>query len=364
MSESFFMSHPIYPGAMQSSGSPVNAPNEIGKPPALNFSPENEDQECDNYFINNATGAKTCLSGGSGSDNSNIQQPGRSGLRSYDYGGGFDGGGGGGQVVSQNYGSNSWSTGPVSGGARKYASSSSSAVSGGGSVAQTGGKMALDPNLLASATSGASNLMNLGNAAAGSPVPDPGQMPSMLWDKYKDVLSNPAAIANDPAYQFMLQQAQQASGRSLAAGRMSKSGNAAIQAAKVATGTAGNYLKQLTDIYGAGANAEMGRYVTGAGVGSQYSSDLLKRYGVAGNLYDASTARTTGLAAYGAQDTPATPAAPSLSPTTLDQHLYSTGQTQSMPGWTNPYAMYPGDYRAGMTQAQLAQAMQPRSTGW
>lgn len=81
-----------------------------------------------------------------------------------------------------------------------------------------------------------------------------------LYDKYSNILQDPGQIANDPAYQFMLQQAQQASGRQLAGGRMSKSGNAAIQAAKVATGTAGNYLRDLSSIYGAGAQTEGQRW--------------------------------------------------------------------------------------------------------
>lgn len=206
--------------------------------------------------------------------------------------------------------------------------------SGVGSGASSGGYM--DQNLLNAATGNAGQLTNLAAGVSNLTPPNNGPMPRMLWDKYQGILQDPSQIANDPAYQFLLQQAQQASGRSLAAGRMSKSGNAAIQAAKVATGTAGNYLKDLSSLYNTGAGMEAQRWESEAGVqGGQFQS-ILDRYKTAGTL--------TGNAA------------------TINANLATQTPTPAPTGWVNPYG--PGDYRYGMNQQQLQSAMQPVRTGW
>jgi hypothetical protein len=127
-------------------------------------------------------------------------------------------------------------------------------------------------------------LAGLAGQVGGLNVPQPGAMPRTLYDKYSNLLMDPTQIANDPAYQLMMEQAQKASTRSLSAGRMSKSGNAAIQAAKVATGTSGQYLKQLSDLYGQGATTEANRYGVEAGAQSGGFRDLMSRYQLQGSL--------------------------------------------------------------------------------
>jgi len=137
-------------------------------------------------------------------------------------------------------------------------------------------------------------LAGIAGQVGGLGVPTPGAMPRTLYDKYSNLLTDPAAISNDPAYQLMLEQALKASTRSLSAGRMSKSGNAAIQAANVATGSTGQYLKQLSDIYGAGAGMEAGRYGAEAGVQSQGFRDILSKYQLQGGLTGAAGVNPAG----------------------------------------------------------------------
>ena len=138
-------------------------------------------------------------------------------------------------------------------------------------------------------------LAGIAGQVGGLGVPTPGAMPRTLYDKYSNLLQDPSQIANDPAYQLMLQQALKASTRSLSAGRMSKSGNAAIQAANVATGSTGQYLKQLSDIYGAGAGMEAGRYGAEAGVQSQGFRDILSKYQLQGGLTNAAGVDPAGV---------------------------------------------------------------------
>lgn len=210
---------------------------------------------------------------------------------------------------------------------------------GGSSGGASGGSMAgpqnLDPALMAQATGQAGVLSGLSGQVGGVAAPSTG-MERTLYDRYAQHLMDPAAFAQNPAYQAALAQAQQASGRQLAAGRMSKSGNAAIQAAQVAGQTFMNQYKDIGQLYGQGADAERARYATGVqGQSTQYN-DLLNRYKTQGALAVQSGGLSSELAGM------------------------TGGMAPAAGGWQNPYAMYPGDYRAGMTQEQVAAAMQPR----
>lgn len=115
-----------------------------------------------------------------------------------------------------------------------------------------------------------------------------GNAPRALFDRYQDLLLNPGQIAQDPAFQLILQQAQQASGRQLAAGRTAKSGGAAIRAAEIAAGNTGQYLRQLSDIYGQGSQQEFQRFLGQAGLAQQQGQgnfrDLLSRAQVQAGL--------------------------------------------------------------------------------
>ena len=157
---------------------------------------------------------------------------------------------------------------------------------------------------------------DIASKVGGLNVPTPAGMPRSLYDKYANLLNDPAQISNDPAYQLMLQQALKASQRSLAAGRMSKSGNAAIQAANVATGSTGQYFRQLSDLYGAGAGMEANRYTAESGVQSQGFRDLLSRYQVQGNLTNAAGVNPAGAAATPGVAPGATPTPASVQPST------------------------------------------------
>lgn len=206
---------------------------------------------------------------------------------------------------------NFWSGSPnltMPGGSKAQAFSSG----GGSSVADTAGTT--------TTTQSTYNplLERLINEVGGTQAPAPGPMPRTLYDKYAGLLMDPSQIAKDPAYQLMLKEALTASTRSLAAGRMRNSGNAAIEAAKIAAGTPEKYLQSLSSIYGQGAGVEAGRYATETGAQSQAYRDLLSRYGAqisgAGNLGTMSQTKTftpTDTGTSGAAVIPSTPTPPS-----------------------------------------------------
>lgn len=125
-------------------------------------------------------------------------------------------------------------------------------------------------------------------AAAGSLMghaPNVGGPDRTLYDRYSALLQNPSSMMNDQNVQFMLNQAQTAAQRQLAAGRMRHSGNALIELALVTQGNLMSQFGNLANIYGQGAQAELGRWDTQAGRQLEASGQRAAALGKAGDLY-------------------------------------------------------------------------------
>ena len=79
-------------------------------------------------------------------------------------------------------------------------------------------------------------------------------------DQYRQrlagVLGDPSQIANDPNYQFLVQQGEGALSRKLNAGRMGDSGRALLEAQAFGQKTANQYLNDISTRYGAGITSE------------------------------------------------------------------------------------------------------------
>lgn len=98
--------------------------------------------------------------------------------------------------------------------------------------------------------------------------PQTGAAPRTLYDRYQSLLMDPSSMMQDKNVGFMLDQAQQAAKRQLAAGRMRNSGNALTELAQVTGGNLMSQFGNLANIYGQGAQNEFGRWQgeTGAGL--------------------------------------------------------------------------------------------------
>jgi hypothetical protein len=113
----------------------------------------------------------------------------------------------------------------------------------------------------------AQGAVNAGDALMGV-NPSVGAAPRTLYDRYSSLLMDPSSMMNDKNVGFMLDQAQEAARRQLAAGRMRHSGNALTELAQVTSGNLMSQFGNLADIYGGGADREFGRWQgeTGAGL--------------------------------------------------------------------------------------------------
>lgn len=93
-----------------------------------------------------------------------------------------------------------------------------------------------------------------------------------LYNRYKSMLMDPSQLQQDPAYQFLFNQGQQALNRSLAARRMSLSGNAMNDTMAYGAGTAAKYFKDMIPQYQAGAREELNRFMGPAGLLPRYAA--------------------------------------------------------------------------------------------
>lgn len=106
----------------------------------------------------------------------------------------------------------------------------------------------------------------------------------------QDLMSNPSAITEDPAYKFQFEQGQQAVERSMAAKGFLGSGNEAIALTQYGQGFAQNYLTQkeqfLSSLAGAGISPNFGPALSGMNMGINTASSALASLG-----YDMTTDR-------------------------------------------------------------------------
>jgi hypothetical protein len=77
-----------------------------------------------------------------------------------------------------------------------------------------------------------------------------------LWNRYQAVQANPAMIEADPAYRYMLQQGEEALGRSAGARRKRFAGGTMLDFQKHAQGQAANYMRTMLPELRAGAGQE------------------------------------------------------------------------------------------------------------
>jgi len=77
-----------------------------------------------------------------------------------------------------------------------------------------------------------------------------------LWQRYQALQANPAMIEADPAYRYMLEQGEEALGRSAGARRKRFAGQTMLDFQKHAQGQAAGYLRQLLPELRAGAGQE------------------------------------------------------------------------------------------------------------
>lgn len=92
-----------------------------------------------------------------------------------------------------------------------------------------------------------------------------------LYDRYSQLLQNPAGMSQDPAYQFLFNQGEQALSRTLAARRLSFSGKAMNDTTAYGQGMAYDYMNKLLPQYQAGAQEELRRFMGPAGLLPQYT---------------------------------------------------------------------------------------------
>lgn len=158
-------------------------------------------------------------------------------------------------------------------------------MGGGGGMAQVQQFANLDPTKwgqdatgtgIAGAQSAAAGLMGIN--------PQVGAAPRTLYDKYQGLLMDPSSMMQDQNFGFMLDRAQEAARRQLAAGGMRHSGRALEELAGVTQGTMMQQFGNLANIYGQGAGAELGRYGTEQGLGLQAAGIRADALGRAGQL--------------------------------------------------------------------------------
>lgn len=100
-------------------------------------------------------------------------------------------------------------------------------------------------------------------------------MPTEMMTMYKNFLSDPSAMQNNPLYKAMMDQGLQATERAQLAGGMQGSGNIMAELQKTGMGIAGQYLPTMANMYGQGAGMEADRWAKqNAGQIGQGSLDL------------------------------------------------------------------------------------------
>lgn len=85
-------------------------------------------------------------------------------------------------------------------------------------------------------------------------------MPTTLMDKYKSFISDPSGGMNNPIFKSMMDSGLQAAGRQSAGGGFNGSGNILTALQDRGTGIAGQYLPQMAQMYGQGAQTEADRW--------------------------------------------------------------------------------------------------------
>lgn len=92
-----------------------------------------------------------------------------------------------------------------------------------------------------------------------------------LYNRYSQMLQNPAKMASDPAFKFLYNQGLQAMNRSLAARGMMNSGKSLNDSMAYGQGMASDYMSRMLPLYQAGASEELRRFMGPAGLMPNYT---------------------------------------------------------------------------------------------
>lgn len=93
-----------------------------------------------------------------------------------------------------------------------------------------------------------------------------------LYDRYSSLLTNPASMAGDPAYQFLYNQGLQTMNRSLAAKGLLSSGKSLNDSMAYGQGMAYDYMNKMLPQFQAGAQEELRRFMGPAGLQPTYTN--------------------------------------------------------------------------------------------
>lgn len=93
-----------------------------------------------------------------------------------------------------------------------------------------------------------------------------------LYDRYSSLLTNPASMAGDPAYQFLYNQGLQTMNRSLAAKGLMNSGKSLNDSMAYGQGMAYDYMNKMLPQFQAGAQEELRRFMGPAGLQPTYTN--------------------------------------------------------------------------------------------
>ena len=195
------------------------------------------------------------------------------------------GGGGGGGTGMQG---SSYSAGgglPVGGGGAR----GGGAPRGGGGMAMFTQYSHLDPTVWGKQVDAGSFQGAAGSAGQfatqlGGISPQVSAMPRTLYDQYSTMLTDPNAFLNNPIVKAALERAQQATGRQLAAQRISKSGGAAAAIAEQTAQTLMGQYGQMAGVLGQGAALEGSRWGAEQGMNLDATKARIAALQAGGNL--------------------------------------------------------------------------------